>query len=418
MKTNWKIAVVDGPDKGREFPIQGSEPLVIGRGSDSHTQIRDPQLSRVHCQVELLDSRVVLVDRGSSSGTFVSGIRLDGPHELKRGSEFLIGESRLRLDSDSPLDAPTLTPQPVLSPQQTVPTLGKLMELQGEVFLRFRMDQLVATGRNSVVYKGYDTKRDRVVAMKILRPQVASTDVQRDRFIRAMRTMLPIIHPNIVRTRKAGRRGPYCWAALDWVEGMSVTKLIDNIGIGGVLPWQDVWRVAVHVGRALLEANKQGIIHRNVTPSNILRRNIDRSFLLTDLIFARALEYTDAPALTRPGDVIGELGYMSPEQLLDSANVDARCDQYGLGSTLYALLTGAPPYRGSNISEFIEKLRTTQPRYPAESQMGMDERFCDCVMRMLHRDPAARFESPQVLLKDLARVGKLGGIEADWSDWV
>ncbi len=425
MTAKLKVSVIDGPDRGREFTLNGDQPLMIGRGSDSDTKIRDPALSRIHCSIEIAARRIVLADRESSSGTFIRGVRITSPQTLTPGSEFQIGDSILRVDVENQLDAPTVTPvlslslQPDLRPTQlATEAFRPVHELEGEMFLRFRLDQLVSAGRNSLIFKSFDTKRDRVVAVKILKPQMATTDAQRDRFIRAMRTMLPIVHPNLVRTRKAGRKGPYCWAAFEWVDGVSVTKLIENIGIGGLLPWQEVWRVAVHIARALDEAGKRRVVHRNVTPSNVLRRNQDRSFLLTDLIFARALEYTDAAALTRPGDVLGELAYMAPELLLDTASVNERCDQYGLGATLYALLTGKPPYVAINVADFLEKLKSGPPDNPTHIQLGTDERFCDVVMRMIRISPDARYESPRALLKDLERVGKLGGIEADWSDWI
>ncbi|MCP4887182.1 MAG: protein kinase [Planctomycetaceae bacterium] len=434
MRKQLKVSVIDGPDRGREFVFGDNQPLVIGRGSDSDTKIHDPALSRIHCRLNVLDRQVVLSDCDSSSGTFVGGLRISSPHALAHGSVFQIGESVLRIEDENQLDAPTMStdlsldlheifgsasaPSPSLGSTSTTEPTRPINELEGETFQRFRLDKLVSTGRNSFIFKGYDTKRNRVVAVKILKLQMTTTDAQRERFIRAMRTMLPIVHPNIVRTRKAGRKGVYCWTALEWVDGLSVLKLIENIGIGGMLPWQEVWRVAVHITRALDEAGKRRIVHRNVTPSNILRRNQDRSYLLTDLILARALEHTDAATLTRPGDVLGELPYTAPELLLDSSNVDERCDQYGLGATLYALLSGNPPYRAIDFADYVEKIKSSPHVNPVKVQMGTDERFGDVVMRMIRTQPTARYESPQAILRDLERVGKLGGIEADWSDWI
>jgi serine/threonine protein kinase len=109
---------------------------------------------------------------------------------------------------------------------------------------------------------------------------------------------------------------------------------------------------------------------------------------------------------------------MAPELLLDSSNVDERCDQYGLGATLYALLSGKPPYSAVNLADYLEKLKSFHPESPVNAQMGTDERFGDVVMRMIRMQPTTRYESPQAILRDLQRVGKLGGIEADWSDWI
>ena len=432
-RSKWNIVVTDGPDQGQIYPVSQHSGLVIGRGSDSDTKIRDPRLSRVHCELVASGDHWNLLDRGGSGGTFVDEVRIDGSHPISIGSKIRIGDSELQLRRANPLDADTVAPAPSAGDAESstgkLPSDGaashakplgvtKIAQLEGEVFLRFRLEKMIVMGQNSVMFKAIDTKYGRAVAVKILKPQMVTTEAQKERFIRAMRTMLPVKHPNIVRTRKAGRTGPYCWAAFDWVTGISVRELIDRIGVSGMLDWKEVWRVGVHIGRALQEAEKHQIVHRNVTPSNLIRRDGDRAFLLTDLIFARALEYTDAPQLTRPGDVVGDLGYMAPERILDSTCVDARSDQYSLGATLYALLTGQPPYVAMGIADLVEKFRSTVPAAPGKFQMGLDERFCDVVMKMLSPSLDGRYSSPTMLLHDLKRVGTLAGIEADWSEWV
>ena len=156
-----------------------------------------------------------------------------------------------------------------------------------------------------------------------------------------MKTMLPIRHPNIVRLYNAGKKGPVCWAAMEFIEGESLTKVIDRIGIQGMLDWHEVFRLAVQIGRALQEASEHKIIHRNVTPTNILRRTSDKTCLLGDLMLAKGLEGTTAQQITQPGQLIGDLAYMSPERTQPDAVADCRSDLYGLGATLYALLAGA-----------------------------------------------------------------------------
>ena len=409
-----KLVITEGPDAGRSFDIPESEPLVIGRGSSSDTQIRDPRLSRVHCELVSQDEGFLIKDCGSAAGTFVDAMPILEPKLIEKGALIQIGDSILRIDSGSPLDTATIRPatQPVEEP------VRPMHELVGEVFYRYRLDELVSSGKNSAVFRAWDQRRDRQVAVKILKPQFASSEQQKDRFIRAMRTMLPIRHPNIVRLRKAGRSGPYCWAAMEWIAGTSVSKLIDEIGISGMLDWKEVWRVAVHIGRALKEAEKQHIVHRNLTPSNILRRGEDRAFLLSDLIFARALDVTDSAQITRPGDIVGQLAYMAPERLLDPTYVDIKSDMYGLGATLYAMLTGEPPFSGLTIGDLLEKIRVEDPKLPSTFQMGIDDRFQDVVMKLLAKTPDNRFSSPTGMLNQLMNVGKLGGIEADWSHWV
>lgn len=435
------MTVIGGPEKGRSFPISNETVCLVGRGSDSHTKLRDPKISRIHCEIRAQQGTLELVDRGGSGGTLVDGVALEGSVKLLAGSVLQLGDTILRIDSVDPLEAATVAPSQSLesavsfdatvgqsegdaAPFKVVmPQPGaskpstRLENLVGEKINDFRLEKVVAVGRNSVVFKAHDVEQDMLVAMKILKPQLTSTDVQRERFIRAMQTMKKVKHPNIVRLKRAGKKGPYCWTALEWVEGASVKELIDAIGISGMLDWKEVWRVAMHIGQALQKAYELEIVHRNVSPSNILRRAESQDFLLTDLVLARALENTDHVQLTRPGDVLGELGYMAPERVFDSTCVEARSDQYGLGATLYALLTGQPPHQALDVAHLMESLRADAVKSPVEFQMGLDDRFCDVVMRMIKSSMNDRFETPTELLKALQNVGALAGLEAQVNFW-
>ncbi|MGB7324563.1 MAG: FHA domain-containing serine/threonine-protein kinase [Rubripirellula sp.] len=421
----WKLVVFSGPDQGRSYTLDEKAVLVIGRGSSSDTKIRDPRLSRIHCELRRRATESgdpwEIRDLDGAGGTFIDGVQVDGRHPMTDASTLRIGDTELRLQRESILDMATVVPDAAISvsPVATsnVARVNQIAKLEGQVFLRFQLEKLISTGQNSLMFKATDTKRDRPVAVKILKPQMTSSDQQRARFIRAMRTMLPIKHPNIVRTRKAGQTDHYCWATFDWVDGISVRELIARIGVGGVLDWKEVYRVAVHISRALEVASEHRIVHRNVTPSNLLRRSHDQAFLLTDVIFAKALEFTDAMQLTRPGDLVGDLGYVAPERLLDAANVDERSDQFSLGATLFELLTGNPPYQAASVRELISAFQNNKPTSPAATHMGLDERFCDVVMRMIQPNAAFRFPHPGAILDDLQRVGKLAGIDADWAQW-
>src|SRR5439155_14045036 len=165
--------------------------------------------------------------------------------------------------------------------------------------------------------------------------------------------------------------------------------------------WREVWRVAMHVGQALDEAAAQKIIHRNVTPANILRRKSDKACLLGDLMLAKALEGTLSQQITRPGQLIGDVPYMSPERTRDAATVDCRSDLYGLGATLYALLTGRPPFAGDSLPELVRKVRSDEPQPPKEFQLSINDKFPDVVLQLLTKRPDDRVATAADLLKDL-----------------
>src|SRR5262249_41929647 len=153
-------------------------------------------------------------------------------------------------------------------------------------------------------------------------------------------TVLPLRHPNLVTLYGAGKTGPHCWMSMEYVAGENMQQVIDRIGIAGMLDWRRAFQVALHVGRALAHAAGQNIVHRNVTPTNILREATSKVVKLGDLMLAKALEGPLARQITRPGELIGDVNYMCPEQTHGTQDLDARSDLYGLGATVYALLTG------------------------------------------------------------------------------
>jgi serine/threonine-protein kinase len=185
-----------------------------------------------------------------------------------------------------------------------------------------------------------------------------------------------------------------------------------------MLDWREVWRVAVHIGRALAEAYSRKIIHRNVTPTNILRRHKDKVCLLGDLMLAKALEGTLAKQVTQPGQLVGDVPYMSPERTRDSDAVDCRSDIYGLGAMLYALMTGKPPFESSSLPELIRMVREAAPVEPKQYQLSINELFQDLVLKMISKKPEDRFETPRHLLRELDRIGKYNSLEADFGEWV
>jgi serine/threonine-protein kinase len=198
--------------------------------------------------------------------------------------------------------------------------------------------------------------------------------------------------------------------AMEFVEGESMTQVIRRIGVAGMLDWRYGYRVAVHIARALEYAHGQSIIHRNVTPQNILLRTSDKVALLGDLMLAKALEGTLAQQITRPGELVGDVAYMSPERTRGTGEVDGRSDLYGLGATVYALITGRPPFSAESLPELIQKIRSAEPDRPQKYQMAIPAMFQGTVLKLLARRPDERFQTAGGLLAELDRVGKFSGV--------
>ncbi|MFV1969111.1 MAG: protein kinase [Pirellulaceae bacterium] len=412
-----QLIIVAGSETGRTFPLEDGQTLLIGRGQASDTKINDPHMSRVHCRVQVDGPKTVLVDDGSSSGTLIGTVKVT-QHELQPGEVFKVGDTRIRFQLGDQQEEATLADNPLFGQRMPKPKVTPLKDLVGQSLAHYRLDSIIAQGNSGMVFKAHNTQKDRVAALKVLTPDPTHSEEQKERFVRAMKTMMPVQHPNIVQLYNAGKNGPYCWAAMQYVDGESLTDVIDRLGVEGMLDWRDVFRVAVHVGRALQEAYERKIIHRNVTPPNILRRHSDKACLLGDLMLAKALEGTLAKQVTQPGQLIGDVPYMSPERTRDQASVDHRSDIYGLGATCYALLTAQPPFEGNSLPELIRQVRGAEPRRPKEFQLSVNDLFQESVMRMIAKRPEDRYDTPADLLRDLDRIGRYNNVEADWGEWI
>ena len=225
--------------------------------------------------------------------------------------------------------------------------------------------------------------------------------------------MLPLRHPNLVSLYAAGKTGPYCWVAMEYIAGENLQQVIDRIGVAGMLDWKHAFRVAVDVARALEYAHRQSIIHRNVTPTNILRDAASKTCKLGDLMLAKALEGVHSKMITKPGEVIGDVSYMSPERTRGTdASIDGRSDLFGLGATLYALLTGRAPFGGTTLVEKITRIRQTEPEKPTKFQLSIPGQFESVVLRLLAKKPEERYQTAAELLKELTRVAKFTSVTA------
>ncbi len=400
-----KLVVTAGPDKGRFFNLTAGETLQVGRSQSTATRLTDPTMSRVHCQVEWDGRRAVLINT-SSGGTLVNG-KAVSQHELQAGDVIRMGSTELRFQLGDAAESSTVAPPA----PRTVPA-ADLAALAGQTLSHYALESVLARGASGVVFRAKDTNDGQIVAFKVLQPAFAHNEEDMQRFIRGMKTALPLRHPNLVALYKAGKTGVYCWMAMEHVEGESMTQVIQRVGVAGMLDWRYGYRVAVHIARALDYAHGQSIIHRNVTPANILFRTADKTVKLGDLMLAKALESNAAGWQTKPGELVGDVGYMSPERTRGAGDIDGRADLYGLGATVYALIAGRPPFAAATMPEVITRIRNVEPEKPKKYQMGVPDLFQSVVLKLMAKRPEERFQTAKELLADLERVGKFSGVSA------
>ena len=401
-----RLNVFTGPDKGQAFYLHDGCPLLFGRSRHADYQLKDLATSRVHCEVELKGGRISITDLDSNSGTYVNGLKV-GECVLKEGDVVKIGDTQMLLEGATIQEAATLPPPVAKSINLPASRMG---ELVGKKLSHFAVSALLAKAENGIVFKAIDFKTDKTVALKVFFPEFAQNEDEMRRFVRAMKTMMPHKHPNLVSIQSAGKTGPYCFVAMEFIGGESLTHVIGRIGVAGMLDWKYALGVAVNIGKALEYAHGQKIIHRNITPQNILVQSADKAAKLSDLMLAKAKEGTLAQQITKPGELLGDVRYMSPERSSGATTLDERSDIYSLGATVYALLTGRPPCEGDSLVETIKKIRTEVPVRPKKYQMAIPDLFEGTVMKMLAKRPDDRHQTAAELLKDLERVAKYQGV--------
>jgi serine/threonine-protein kinase len=270
---------------------------------------------------------------------------------------------------------------------------------------RYRLERQLGRGGMATVYLAHDLKHDRPVALKVLHPELASM-LGPERFLREIRLAARLQHPHILSVHDSGgtAAGPgpeQLWFTMPYVEGES---LRDRLQRDRQLPIPEAVRIAREASQALRYAHDHGVVHRDIKPENLLLTE-DGNTLVADFGIARALTGSETDdRLTATGFAIGTPAYMSPEQASGSAEVDARSDVYSLGSVLYEMLTGEPPFSGTTAQAMIAK-RLAGPA-PAVSVLrpNVPLTVADAIGRALAIAPADRFQSMDEFSKALERT--------------
>ncbi len=217
-------------------------------------------------------------------------------------------------------------------------------------------------------------------------PHLASVVAARKRFAREARATAAIVHPNVMPILHVDSSGQLPFLVMPYVDCESLQDRLDR---EGSLPILDVLRITVQVAKGLAAAHAQGLVHRDVKPANILLEPGVERVMLTDFGLARAV---DDATLTRSGLIAGTPHYMSPEQARGEG-VDARSDLFSLGSVLYAMTTGRPPFRAETTYGILRRVTDEIPRPMRELNPEVPAWFDAIVMKLLTKSAAERFES-------------------------
>ncbi len=270
----------------------------------------------------------------------------------------------------------------------------------GDTFGGYEVESVVGAGGLGILYRARQLRLDRTVALKLVEPDVARHPVVRERLRREARAVASLDHPNVVPLYEAGERDGTVYIVSRWVNGTELGTLIHR---DGALAPERAARFAAQIAAALDVAHEQGLIHRDVKPSNVLVTPEDHVYL-TDFGLAKRAE-TEA-GLTAADQVLGTVDYVAPEQI-EGSEPDARSDVYSLGCVLYEMLTGEPPFaqhKGgmakmwAQVNAEVTPLTERRPDVPAPIDT--------LVRRAMDKDPAARPTAAQFERRALRAIGE------------
>jgi len=256
--------------------------------------------------------------------------------------------------------------------------------VSGEMLAQYRIEAKLGEGGMGAVYRAYDTRLRRQVALKVLLPDPFADPERKPRLLREARAASALNHPNIVTIHEIGTERGQDFIAMEYVEGRSLSQIIPSKG----LPVARALDYAVQIADALAQAHAAGVVHRDLKPGNVMVNAAGRIKLL-DFGLARKMRLTDAESttLTVQGDIAGTPPYMSPEQA-EGKELDARSDIFSFGAVLYEMISGSQAFRGKSTISVIAALLEREP----EPLCGIPDELRHILSRALRKDPARRWQ--------------------------
>lgn len=260
----------------------------------------------------------------------------------------------------------------------------------------------IGKGGMGTVYLGRDTRTSLNMALKILPPKRAKEEGRLlARFQREMQISKRVWHPHVARTFETGQYHGVYYIAMEYIPGVTLHRLVHN---EGPLPVQRAAKLFAEIANGLDHAHSQGVIHRDMKPSNIMVTPKGHAKLLDLGLALIEGEISDSTeVIGGRGYIVGSMDYIAPEQTMDAVKVDGRADIYGLGCTLYFALTGTPPFPGGNSKDKIFRHRKEIPRSMAELNPRIPDEFVNIVERMMAKDVKERFASARLVQETLER---------------
>jgi len=424
------LEVIEGPHRGRKFSFDRHDTFIVGRARCAHFRLpkQDRFFSRAHFMIESNPPHCRLIDMGSANGTMVNGQRVQVV-DLKDGDLIQGGNTVLRVsfvaDADLPTSATQMPPGPAKppplppqSPSTTETHLPAHLDLPPEAAEHaedlppiegYRIVKRLGQGGMGVVYLAARSSDAAQVALKTIRPTAAGSELEVQRFLREAGILRRLRHRHIVAFHEMGRAGELIYFVMDYVPGADAGRLLKR---QGPLAIARAVRLVCQALDGLDYAHRQGIVHRDVKPSNLLVSQQEGVEVARLADFGLAHLYQSSPlsGLTLLGDVAGTTPYMPPEQITDFRHVSPAADQYSLAAALYRLLTGCFLYdfEGLPTQERMLKILFDEPVAIRDRRQGLPAGLPEVIHRALQKDATARFPHAAALRDALLPFAAFG----------
>jgi eukaryotic-like serine/threonine-protein kinase len=431
------LRVLAGPYEGRDFTFDQHDTFLIGRSDTAQLYLpEDKFFSRHHCLLEISPPRCFLRDLGSTNGTFVNGRKVQEAF-LRSGDRIQGGQTLLEVDVHVDQPARSADPAEAATQKLTRPSvvtvecancgrreqaeasdpgesLSFLCEECREELKRrpqpvpgYDMIKLLGRGGMGCVTLSREQKSGRMVAIKMLLPEVAVSDQALRRFMREMEVAAALDHPNIVRFIDRGTNHGAVYLVTEYVEGTDAARLADSKG--GRLPLGEAINIVTQSLDALAFAHGKGYIHRDIKESNILISGAapNLNAKLTDFGLAKSFTQAGMSGITMVGDMAGTFAYMPPEQIKDFRNVRPTSDIYAMGMTAYSLLAGDIALDLGTKQGIAETVKAIfeKPITPLRQRApDVPERVAEVIERALNKDPANRWQTADAMKTALSHA--------------
>jgi eukaryotic-like serine/threonine-protein kinase len=399
------LTVVEGPHKGSAFEFLEHDAFLVGRSPEVQFRLplRDKTLSRVHFLIEVNPPSCRLMDMASTNGVRVNGKRVHTV-DLCHGDQILAGGTVLAFAVEDNEETEiqggpgSMTADPADVRTEDWPEIPS--------FPGFQIERTLGEGGMGVVYLAH-RESDRVsVALKVIKPVVAASELVLNRFLREASILRKLDHPNIVQFLDIGFTDGRLYFAMEYVKGTSVA---DTLKVRGPLSIPTAVSLICHVLRALSYAHALGFVHRDIKPANILTTKQDGKSRakLADFGLAKIYQESSLSGMSVTGQMGGTLAYMPPEQITHFREARPPADIYAVGATLYTLLTGKKilDFKG-RAEQQVTRILFEDPIPIQTHRPEIPNALAEIIHKALAKAPADRFPDANAMKDALTPFAK------------